>query len=113
VKAETAVTKACIDAVNASCLAFCWRNQTGVVRVKRGMMHLAPVGSPDIVGWLRDGRFLGLETKVDGNRTEKTRAAAQSQWRERICSAGGVAGEVRSAAEAIALVRASLGLAAA
>src|SRR5579859_6181917 len=106
-KAETLITTACIESINASGLAFVWRNHSGAVRVKRGFMHLAPEGSPDLVGWLRDGRFVGIETKVAGARTQKARAAAQAEWRDRIRAAGGVAGEVRSPADALALVRAA------
>jgi len=43
-----------------------WRNNSGSVRVKGGYMHLSPTGTPDIVGYLPDGRFLGIEVKRPG-----------------------------------------------
>jgi hypothetical protein len=104
VKAETPIVKAVIAAVNASGLAFVWRNQSGVVRAKGGYVHLAPNGSPDRVGFARAGLFVGLECKVEGSKTEKERAGLQAEWRARIIAAGGIAGEVRNAAEAIELL---------
>jgi hypothetical protein len=108
-KAETAVTREVIEAVNATGAAFVWRNQSGITKVRGGFMHLAPEGSPDVVGWLRGGRFLGIEVKVEGNRTQKARAERQREWRDRIVASGGVSGEVRSAADAVALVLRAIG----
>jgi hypothetical protein len=106
VKKETVLTSAVIDAVNASTLATVWRNHAGSVRVRRGYLHLGPEGTPDIIGFTRDGRFIGIETKVAGNRTGKERLRLQEEWRARIVAAGGVAGFARSVDEALALLRA-------
>ena len=76
-KAETAIVAAIVEAVNASRDAFVWRNQSGVVRVKRGFMHLAPIGAPDLVGWLRDGRFVAFEVKVPNAKTQKSGPSAK------------------------------------
>ncbi|HEY4013762.1 MAG TPA: hypothetical protein VGM06_10510 [Polyangiaceae bacterium] len=110
-KAETYVVARIIAAINTAPHTFVWRNQSGSVRAPGGYVHMAPAGSPDVVGWTR-GKFLGIEVKVEGNRTSKERAAKQAEWRERIRAAGGIAFEARSAQEAVDLLRAALGEAA-
>jgi VRR-NUC domain len=103
---ESDVQASIAYAVNASGLGYVWRNQSGGTRVRGGFMQLAPTGSPDLVGWTRTGRFLGIEVKAPGAKTAKARAVKQLEWRERIREAGGVAMVASSAAEAIAaLVR--------
>jgi hypothetical protein len=107
-KAETVIARPIIDAVNASGLAEVWRNHSGAVAVKRGYMHLSPVGAPDIVGFARDGRFVGLEVKVPKAKTEKERAEKQREYRERIIASGGIAAEITTPEEAIAVLRGAL-----
>lgn len=100
---EQPIVRATIEAVNATFRAFVWRNQSGTAR--GGKTKLAPKGSPDIVGFsLVDGRFIGLELKAPGARTERKRAIMQAQWRKLIEGAGGIAAVVTSPAEAVALV---------
>jgi hypothetical protein len=95
-----------IKAVNASGLATVWRNQSGLVRVARGFMHLAPKGSPDIVGFTRGGRFVGLEVKLTDKtaRAKGETAEAQSEWRQKILAAGGIHGQVLTPEDAIRLL---------
>lgn len=104
-KGETAIIASIVTVVNRTGEAFVWRNQSGIVRVKGGFMHLAPSGSPDVVGWTRDGRFVGFEVKVPNARTEKGRAERQAEWRARIIAAGGVAAQVTGAMDAIRALR--------
>jgi hypothetical protein len=76
-------------------------------------MHLAPSGTPDVVGFsLSGGRFVGIEIKVAGNKTAKDRAVAQRSFQQEIATAGGISGQVETIAEAIELVRTALGRAA-
>jgi len=100
---ETALSRAIREAVNLSGLAVVWRAQAGRVRVAGGWMRLAPPGMPDLVGYLSDGtgRFVAIEVKVPGHRTDRSRRGTQQAWRERIAQAGGVALEVESAAQAV------------
>lgn len=42
---------------------FCWRNNAGLV-IKGRVIHMSPAGSPDIIGVMPDGRFLGIEVKL-------------------------------------------------
>ena len=99
---EQDITREVIRAINATGCAFVWRNQSGKVQVRRGWMHLAPEGSPDIVGFTTPGgRCIGLETK----RPKDSRIAdAQEDVRERLAKAGGICGYVRSVDEAVRLV---------
>jgi hypothetical protein len=101
---EQDTTRATIEAVNASDVAIVWRNQSGSVRVRRGYMHLAPKGSPDIVGILRDGRFVGLEMKKPGEKP----SSVQEEWRLRFLASGGVAACAYSVEEALCVLRGAL-----
>lgn len=101
---EQDLTRNVIATVNASGLAEVWRCHSGMVRVRRGWLHLSPEGTPDIVGFLRDGRFIGLECKLPGERPTEV----QRQAIERIVEAGGVASVVRSVDDAMLVVRTAL-----
>jgi hypothetical protein len=39
------------------------RHQSGIVRAGRYRVHLGEPGWPDIIGYMPDGRFLGIECK--------------------------------------------------
>ncbi len=101
---EQPIVREVIRAVNGTGRATVWRTHSGVVAVRRGYLHGAPEGTADVCGYLHDGRFLGLEVKDPSGTTHKARAAAQLAWREAVLAAGGVAAQVTSPAEAVALV---------
>jgi hypothetical protein len=101
---EQDLVRRIIATVNASGLAEVWRCHSGMVKVRRAFMHLAPVGTPDIIGFLRDGRFLGLECKLP----KEQPTAEQKATLARIVAAGGVADVVRSVDEAVALIQHAL-----
>lgn len=107
---ETALKRAVIDAINATGLAVVWNSPVGAAR--RGRIRMAPKGTPDVIGYLRDGRLLAIECKMPNDRTEKTRRESQQAWRDRAQSAGCVVGVVRSVAEAVAVVTQANGRAA-
>jgi hypothetical protein len=105
---ETALRSAIVAALNASGLCHVWSVHCGRVKVRGGWMHLSPVGTPDICGYtFRSGRFVGIEIKVAGHRTDKDRAAAQAAFQADIQRHGGISGQVTSAVEAVALLRAA------
>ena len=108
--AEQDLTRAIIESVNTSALAFVWRNHSGLVKVRRAWMHLAPKGSPDVIGYLLDGsaRVVGLEVKLPKEKPSEL----QEEWRARILAAGGVAAVVRSVGESLEVLRAARGKAA-
>ncbi len=67
---------------------FAWRNNSGSILQRRGpktyRIKLAPEGAPDIIGVLGDGRFLGIECKKIGGRTDKDRELAQQAFQNRL-----------------------------
>jgi hypothetical protein len=73
------------------------RIQSGVVRVRRGMMHLAPKGTPDlyVVGWG------WLETKLEKSKPTEE----QLRMHALLIAAGERVAVVRSVAEALEAVR--------
>ena len=43
-----------------------FRVLSGIIRANKNYIHGAPKGTPDICGYLPDGRFLGIECKTPG-----------------------------------------------
>jgi hypothetical protein len=82
-KQETAVVREILEYLARRGI-MAWRCQSGIVRVKRGWMHLAPKGTADIVGVLPGGRFLAVEVKTDDGDLEPS----QVEWWARIIAAG-------------------------
>ena len=58
-----------------------WRTNSGYVKKN---VKLAPSGTPDIIGYTRDGRFLGIEVKLPG----KPLRRSQIEWHEKALKAG-------------------------
>lgn len=109
---ETALKAAVIEAINATGLAVVWSTPSGGIRVGARYIKLAPTGTPDILGYLRDGRLLAIECKTTTGRTDKIRAQLQQAWRDRAADAGCVVGVARTVAEAVAIVQGARGRAA-
>lgn len=68
-----------------------------VIRSARPLHAGLGEGSPDLVGWTKGGLFLGVEVKTDIGKPSE----AQLNWVDAIRAAGGRAGVVRSAEEAV------------
>lgn len=98
-KPETVLSRAIQDALLAiGCIVV--RVQSGCVRVKRGVMHLAPKGTPDMYVAHR-GAHGWLEVKCEkGKRTPE-----QIAWAQKAAQQGVPVVEVRSVAEALDAVR--------
>ena len=80
-------------------VARCWRNNSGLALLRGGQaLKLAPKGSPDFVGWLVDGRFLGIEAKLAGEELRPD----QEEWRALAERTGAVFLVVRSREECAA-----------
>lgn len=71
------------------------RVHSGVVRVKRGYMHLAPEGTADYLGIGPGGRALACELKVPGGKQSPEQITFADLWRRK----GGIYCVVHSAAE--------------
>jgi len=79
-----------------------WRANSGKAWVKLSEHRYRPIqvnipGCPDIIGWLPDGRFLGIEAK---SATGRIRVEQRVFWAN-LVGAGGVYLVARSADEAV------------
>ena len=59
---ENSVLSSCLEYLQLKQI-FCWRNNTGAVKIGRSFIRYGFVGSSDIIGILPDGRFLAVECK--------------------------------------------------
>ena len=93
----------------------CWRNETGrfwtgkVIHKDSSTVTLARpqmipvglcVGSSDIIGLTKEGRFFAMEVKTAKGRASKE----QKQFIEHVKSKGGIAGVVRNPDDALSLL---------
>ena len=76
-----------------------WRTNSGKVR---NNVYMAPKGTPDIIGYLPSGRFLGIEVK----RPKQPLSDSQQAWLERAEKAGCAVMVARSVEEVVAQVEA-------
>lgn len=85
---EAAALQEVLQALRAHpAIAWCERQNSGAAKVGGRFIRFGWPGCPDIVGMLKDGRFLGVECKSP---TGKLRPE-QAVFLERIRFAGGVA----------------------
>lgn len=68
-------------------VAWCERMNSGAVRIGRRFVRFGWVGCPDVLGQLKDGRFIWVEVKAAKGKLRPEQAV----FLERIRSAGGVA----------------------
>lgn len=69
-----------------------WRNNSGGKKIGKYYIHMAPEGSPDIIGIQPvTGKFIGVEVKKPDGKTEKKRAEKQRLFSENIQKLGGIA----------------------
>lgn len=89
---ETRISKAVADFVrkNFPQIRFT-RLQCGLAKGWRGgIVRLSEEGWPDYIGYLPDGRFIGIEIKDPNGKTDKERQKKQAARGDDITSAGGV-----------------------
>ena len=89
---ETQISKAIADFVrkNYPQIQFT-RLQCGLAKGWRGgVIKLSEEGWPDYIGYLPDGRFIGIEIKDPNGTTNKARKAKQTARGSDIMAAGGV-----------------------
>jgi hypothetical protein len=66
------------------------RHQSGIILAAHGRrIHCGPAGWPDIIGYLPDGRFLGIEVKAPNARPQDHEERQRERGRS-IIEAGGV-----------------------
>lgn len=81
---ETELVKACLTVLAAKRI-FAWRNNSGALRVGKRFVRFGEPGSPDIIGILPKGRFLGVECKIKANPL----STLQEDFRAMVIAAGG------------------------
>lgn len=96
---EAALSRAIREAI-ALTGATVTRHQSGTLRVGGRTIRMGDPGWPDIVGYDREGRFVGIEVKVPKGRVEPHQAA----WHEQARKAGCRVGVARSVREAVDIV---------
>jgi len=79
-----------------------FRNNVGKVEGADGRYHVFGlcVGSSDLIGWTRDGRFAAIEVKLPGRKATREQMA----FIDAVIRAGGRAGVATSPAEAVAIM---------
>lgn len=82
---ETPLVKACLAHLHIRGIVA-WRNNTGAVKTGDRFIRYGAVGSPDIIGLLPNGRFLGVECKVG----KRKQTPDQVAFGEAITNSGGV-----------------------
>lgn len=76
-------------------VAWCERQNTGATREGDRFIRYGWRGCSDVLGQLKDGRFLAVEVKAPGGRLRPEQAA----FLEQVAAAGGVAFVARSCAD--------------
>lgn len=86
-KPEAAALVEVLKALKAHpAVAWCERMNSGAARIGNRFVRFGFTGCPDILGMLRDGRFLGCEVKAPKGKLRPE----QSLFLERIRASGGV-----------------------
>lgn len=77
---ESAILAACIQWLGSRSWARCWRNFTGGVLHPRTYrpLRIGLPGSPDIIGFLDGGYFIGVEVKTPTGRIGEAQEAFRS-----------------------------------
>lgn len=90
--AHTALVKAILAVLETRRDLFCWGNNSGAFKLGTRFVRFGYAGSPDIIGLLSDGRFLGIEVKTGSGRL----SPAQKVFRDRVSGLGGFYLEARA-----------------
>lgn len=91
-QSESVVLKQCLEYLQLRGI-FCWRNNSGAVKMGKSFVRFGMPGSSDILGILPNGQFLAVECKREkgGILSDK-----QVEFLNRIKENGGVAVVVHS-----------------
>ena len=82
---EAGVLRGCLKQLHSLGL-FTWRNNSGTLWAGGQPVSFGFPGSPDIIGILPDGRFLGVECKSPTGR----QSMKQKAFEQRVAASGGV-----------------------
>jgi len=84
-KTETEIQREIIDYLHSRGI-YCWRNNTGTIKVRSRYIKFGYKGSPDIIGLTQKGVFFGVEVKKSGG----SMSEEQKQFREAILTSNGI-----------------------
>lgn len=79
-----------------------------VIRKARPLHAGLTEGGSDLIGWTKDGRFLAVEDKILGNKTDPYRLEKQTTFITSINRAGGVAFFTCSLNEALSKINVAI-----
>lgn len=65
---ETEIQKSILDYLIGVKHFFCWRNNTGGLNTDTRFIRFGKVGSGDILGLTKEGRFFSIEVKRPGKK---------------------------------------------
>jgi len=77
------------------------RHQSGTLRLGGRTIRMGDPGWPDLIGYTRDGRFVGVEVKTPSGRVEPH----QAEWHSKARASGCIVGVARSVREALSLIQ--------
>jgi hypothetical protein len=80
---------------------WAWRVNSGMVRTEHRLIKLAPSGTPDILGVLKDGKLFGIEAKIEKGKQSES----QKLWQEKAESYGVKYAVCRTLNDAVSKVR--------
>lgn len=85
---EAAVQRAILEYLQYHpAVAKVWRNNAGKIKTESGgLVNMSPAGTSDIIGFLKDGRFLAVEVKAGKNQPTDL----QQEFIDSVNAAGGI-----------------------
>lgn len=92
---ESEVLRSCLEYLHLKRI-YAWRNNSGGAKIGKQFVRFGMVGSADILGITKDGRFLAVECKREKG---GVLSDAQKEFLGKIAGSGGVALCVHSVAE--------------
>lgn len=98
---ENVVLANCINYLHLKKI-FCFRNNTGAVKIGRRFIRFGYAGSSDIIGILPDGRFLAVECKREKGGVV---SPVQKMFLKQIADNNGVACVVHSVKELSEIIK--------
>ncbi len=76
-----------------------------IIRQARPLHAGLTEGGSDLIGWTKDGKFLSIETKVEGHKTDKDRLEKQINFIDAVNKSGGVGFIAKNVDEAVQLYK--------
>ena len=82
---HTELTNQIIKKYDNSPYLYLWKNNTGSAKIGQRFVSFGKKGSPDIIGFAADGRFVAIECKTGTGKLDATQLAFALQARRFNC----------------------------